>query len=87
MDVADCAKRYVCEISATPPHLLTDQDRSTLTMFGESLRKSKTTSAKYEYDLAWALGATSRDLEQCKSKYSNCPVDGIAKIVGRKNHF
>merc|ERR1711970_599462 len=33
MDAADCAKRYLCEISATPVDQLSTQDINTLTLF------------------------------------------------------
>ena len=81
MDVNDCAKRYVCEISATPHHLLSSKDVSTLSMFGPQMRKSKTTSAKYEYDIAWVRGSSSKDTKLCKNVYKKCPVDGIAQYV------
>ena len=87
MDVNDCAKRYVCEISATPKHLLTAQDISTLSMFGQNQVKSKTTSAKYEYDVAWVRGNTARNLQKCKTFYTKCPVNGIAKFVSGMRHI
>ena len=87
MDVNDCAKRYVCEISATPKHLLSPRDISTLSMFGQNQIKSKTTSAKYEYDVAWARGNTARNLQTCKNIYTKCPVNGIAKFVSGMGHI
>jgi len=87
MDVNDCAKRYVCEISASPKDLLSAQDISTLSMFGQHVLKSKTTSAKYEYDMAWARGNTAENLETCKNVYKNCPVNGIAKFVSSMKHI
>ena len=87
MDVNDCAKRYVCEISATPKHLRTTQDISTLSMFGQNQVKSKTTSAKYEYDVAWVRGNTARNLQKCKTFYTKCPVNGIAKFVSGMRHI
>jgi len=86
MDVNDCAKRYVCEISATPTSLLSEQDVSTLSMFGQNMPRSKTTSAKHEYDMAWARGTTSGNFEKCKEIYKKCPVNGIAKFVSGIKH-
>lgn len=87
MDVNDCAKRYVCEISATPKDHLSAQDISTLSMFGQHVLKSKTTSAKYEYDMAWARGKNAENLETCKNVYKKCPVNGIAKFVSGMKHI
>ena len=84
MDVADCAKRYVCEISATPLHLLSDQDVSTLELLKVVKIRNSSDAEKLEYDLASTLGKISRDSQICRNTFLKCQTEVITHKTGVK---
>merc|ERR1712212_1468663 len=76
MDAADCAKRYLCEISATPIDQLSAQDINTLTLF--EAPTSRTGTFKQAFEEAALLGTTSGDLGVCQQRYPKCDIQGSA---------
>ena len=81
MDVNDCGKKYVCEISAKPFRSLSDKDIFTLSLLGSGNELSKTTSAKYNYDLARLRGIHLQNHLSCEKIYEKCQVAEIANYV------
>merc|ERR1711862_781200 len=76
MDVADCAKRYLCEISGTPLDQLSTQDINTLTLF--EAPTSRTGSFKQSFEEAALLGTSSGDIGVCQQRYPKCDIQGSA---------
>merc|ERR1712013_90811 len=76
MDVADCAKRYLCEISGTPVDQLSSQDINTLTLF--EAPTSRTGSFKRSFEEAAFLGTSSGDIGVCQQRYPKCDIQGSA---------
>merc|ERR1712243_499985 len=76
MDVADCAKRYLCEISGTPVDQLSSQDINTLTLF--EAPTSRTGSFKQSFEEAALLGSSSGDIGVCQQRYPKCDIQGSA---------
>merc|ERR1711881_293374 len=74
MDVADCAKRYLCEISATPADQLSTQDINTLVLF--QTPPSSAGSFKKSFEEAAVLGTTSGNFEVCQQRYPKCEIQG-----------
>jgi len=76
MDESDCAKRYLCEISATPSEKLTTQDINTLQLF--QAPSSARGTFKSVFDEAAVLGGTTGNLQNCRRRYKKCTVKGEA---------
>merc|ERR1719411_1835789 len=74
MDVADCAKRYLCEISATPGDQLSTQDINTLVLF--QTPPPSAGSFKKPFEEAAVLGTTSGNFEVCQQRYPKCEIQG-----------
>ena len=82
MDESDCAKRYLCEISATPSEKLTTQDINTLQLFqvlyaiiilaGLTKFLQAPSSArgtfKSVFEEAAVLGGTTGNLQNCRRR-------------------
>merc|ERR1712105_384846 len=74
VDVTDCAKKYLCEISAAPLDTLSVQDINTLGLF--QAPNSSATSYKRLFDEAAILGSSSRDIHMCNTRYTACDIQG-----------
>jgi len=81
-DESDCAKRYLCEISAAPVGSLTDRDQATLGLFTQT----PPSPARKVFDAAWHLGSGPAGAAACRQRYSRCGVEDIANIVGGGLH-
>merc|ERR1712215_407545 len=81
MDVSHCAKRYLCEISATPVDQLSAQDINTLVLF--EAPTSSVNSYKRLFDEAARLGSSSRNILNCQTRYPTCDIQegGLAEIL------
>merc|ERR1711892_799367 len=85
MDVNDCAKQYLCEISATPVENLSTQDTSTLLLFQTPSTSSE--SFRRSFDEAALLGATTGNQLTCQQRYTKCGIkgSGLANILNSLN--
>merc|ERR1711892_317745 len=85
MDVNDCAKQYLCEISATPVENLSSQDTSTLLLFQTPPTSSG--SFRRSFDEAALLGATTGNQLTCQQRYTKCGIkgSGLANILNSLN--
>merc|ERR1712071_563778 len=81
MDVTDCAKRYLCEISATPLNQLAAKDLNTLALFQAPFNSAR--SFKKSFDEAAMLGAKTRNVLSCQTRYKTCDIQGagLAEIL------
>jgi len=70
VDVADCGKRYLCEVAATPINQLTQEELSSLLLF----QAGGGGNNKEVFRSAVRLGAVSRSHEACTARYSSCPA-------------
>ena len=46
-----------------------------------SLQTGKTTSVRRAYDSAWLLGVQSKDVGQCRARYTRCGIKNIVTII------
>merc|ERR1711892_648847 len=85
MDVNDCAKQYLCEISATSVENLSTQDTSTLLLFQTTSTSSG--SFRRSFDEAALLGATTGNQLTCQQRYTKCGIkgSGLANILNSLN--
>merc|ERR1712128_417022 len=85
MDVNDCAKQYLCEISATSVENLSTQDTSTLLLFQTPSTSSE--SFRRSFDEAALLGATTGNQLTCQQRYTKCGIkgSGLANILNSLN--
>merc|ERR1711892_180256 len=85
MDVNDCAKQYLCEISGTPVENLSTQDTSTLLLFQTPSTSSE--SFRRSFDEAALLGVTAGNHLTCQQRYSKCGIkgSGLANILNSLN--
>merc|ERR1712123_217019 len=85
MDVNDCAKQYLCEISATPVENLSTQDTSTLLLFQTPSTSSE--SFRRSFDEAALLGATTGNQLTCQQRFTKCGIkgSGLANILNSLN--
>jgi len=72
VDKNNCAKRYVCELAATPIELLSQSEVTSLLLF--QTQSGIPESGKAKFDEAVRLGAFSRSAGACQKRYSTCPV-------------
>ena len=65
MDAADCGKRYLCEIAATPVNELTQEELTSLLLFQTGHVSSQ---GKAVFNEAVRLGAISRNVKTCAAR-------------------
>jgi len=69
MDTADCGKKYLCEIAATPIQQLTQEELTSLLLFQTGQVAS---NGKAAFNEAVRLGAFSRNVKTCAVRYQRC---------------
>jgi len=70
MDSADCGKRYLCEIAATPVNQLTQEELTSLLLFQTG--SGIASQGKATFNEAVRLGAFSRNAKTCATRYQRC---------------
>ena len=76
-DESDCAKRYLCEISAAPAGSLTDRDQATLGLFTQT----PPSPARKVFDAAWHLGSGPAGAAACRGRYSRWGPDIVLDCI------
>jgi len=71
MDAADCGKRYLCEVAATPIQQLEQEELTSLLLFQSA--PGAPGSGKAAFDEAVRFGAVHRSHQACQVRYSSCP--------------
>ena len=71
VDKADCGKRYLCEVAATPVEQLSQEEFSSLLLFQAG---SNPGTSKQLFNEAVRLGAATRSHEACLARYASCPA-------------
>jgi hypothetical protein len=71
MDAADCGKKYLCEIAATPVADLTQEELTSLLLFQTGTQAGL---GKAHFNEAVRLGAISRNVKTCAARYQRCGV-------------
>ncbi|XP_037073191.1 uncharacterized protein LOC119094221 [Pollicipes pollicipes] len=86
-DVRGCGLKLVCELEATDPSLLADDQRLILALFRDAVlpptKEVMESSAKAQYDMAAFLGRSGRSTA-CQALYQrNCPytVDQLMEAL------
>jgi len=77
MDVADCGKVYVCEISCSPANQRTEQERAVLSLLQLAAGSRQATLYRH----AAKLGHTLRDQAECRLAFPRCRLEGVSKVV------
>lgn len=80
MDLADCGKRYLCELAASPANILTKEERTSLEVFQGKPLVQPVTLGRALFQEAARLGANTKELTICQDRYPACDSGKISMV-------